>query len=191
LGDCAAGRDDYWTTDRDRDDYCTADRDRDDYCTADRDRDDYCTADRDRDDYCTADRDRDSTSNATIASAATRSPQPHSTANRNRTAPRTATAPRPPQPRRGFSAPPTPASLARVSRARRFVDRIACRICHPTGSTTARNPTGRDLLATGTESCSSDSENRLAVRSPAVGEGRGRLRETGFRTRDARPGDDQ
>jgi hypothetical protein len=52
-------------------------------------------------------------------------------------------------------------------------------------------PTGRGLLATGTESCPSDSEDRLAVRWLAVGEARGRLRLPGSRPTDDPPGDDQ
>jgi hypothetical protein len=53
----------------------------------------------------------------------------------------------------------------------------------------SRNPTGRDLLATGTESCPNAREDRFAVRSPAVGEGWGVLRLPGSDHRDDTPSD--
>ncbi len=61
---------------------------------------------------------------------------------------------------------------------------------HPTSFDTGE-PERTRAGATGTESCSSDSENRLAVRFASSRGGTGSTATTGFQTRDARPGDDQ
>ncbi len=156
--------DGYWITDHDRD--------VDSYHTADRDSGNYCTPNRDS----TADCDRDSTATASAtATAASRSAR-NRTRLRNRDSNRTSALPS-----LGWRMN-APASLARVSRARRFRGAISRNAGHPTSATRTGNP-DRTRSADDRHRAGPERQRVVCsqVGSAAVGEARGLLRRPGCR----------
>ncbi len=88
-----------------------------------------------------------------------------------------------------LSAPPAvPSSRTFLARAE-FRTKAHDSTRHPTTPTT-RNPTGRDLVAAGTEQCPSDSEDLRAVRVASSRGGVGSTATAGFQTCDDSSGDD-